>query len=572
MNKASCNQSKTLRCAIYTRKSSEEGLEQEFNSLDAQREACQAFIKSQHHEGWQYLNTPYDDGGFSGGNMDRPALSKLVEDIKAGQVDIVVVYKIDRLSRSLSDFVRMVELFDQHSVSFVSVTQQFNTSTSMGRLTLNVLLSFAQFEREVTGERIRDKIAASVKKGMWMGGQVPLGYDTKDKKLVINELEAKTIQHIYRRYLVLKNVRALKAELDSDGYVSKLRDTKRGPSGGTSFYRGALYTILKNPIYIGKVKHHITVYPGNHKAIVDGSLWNQVQDQLKANRAQNKRRTHAKAPSLLTGLLYDDQGNVMSPSHGNKSKNRRYRYYVSQATLKFQGNRTGSVERVSAHAIEDLVVQEFIALLQDGPQFLDIFNANPLPINKQSFLLDQAQKIVEEWKRNTPDQKIELLSAALKKVTIGRETVVLVYTRKGLLNILGVDDVTDLGEPDEVIVERDVIFQRCGIESKIIVQGAPSGRAHPRSAQAIQKALHLALQWNADLITGKATSMNEIAQRHGAAQRYVSDLIKLAWLSPDIMKAINQGNIPPSLSLVQLKKGFPLEWCQQQQSLGFSAL
>ena len=243
--------SKHRHCAIYTRKSSEEGLEQAFNSLDAQREACEAYIKSQQHEGWKTLSRHYDDGGFSGGNTERPGLAQLLEDIKAGRVDVIVVYKVDRLSRSLADFVRLIELFDHHDVSFVSVTQQFNTSSSMGRLTLNVLLSFAQFEREVTGERIRDKIKASKQKGMWMGGVVPLGYDVIDKNLVVNEQEARTVRHIYNRYLALGCVRRLKEELDAKGYISKVRATEGVHAGGRPFSRGALYTLLKNPLYTG---------------------------------------------------------------------------------------------------------------------------------------------------------------------------------------------------------------------------------------------------------------------------------------------------------------------------------
>ena len=259
------NTKQILRCAIYTRKSSEEGLDQDFNSLHAQREACEAYIASQKHEGWRLVKTHYDDGGFSGGNMERPALKQLLKEIESGSVNIVIVYKVDRLTRSLTDFSKIIELFDKHGVSFVSVTQQFNTTSSMGRLTLNVLLSFAQFEREVTGERIRDKIAASKQKGMWMGGFVPLGYDIKDRKLLINAKEAKTVQYIYCRYLELGCVRLLKEDLDRNGIYSKVR----GQKGGCSFSRGTLYRILSNAIYIGQINHKGTCHPGQHKAIID---------------------------------------------------------------------------------------------------------------------------------------------------------------------------------------------------------------------------------------------------------------------------------------------------------------
>ena len=282
-----------LRCAIYTRKSSEEGLEQNFNSLDAQREACEAYIASQKHEGWTILPEIYDDGGFSGGTIERPAFRRLLVDVGEGKIDVVVVYKVDRLTRSLSDFAKIVEIFDKRNVSFVSVTQQFNTTTSMGRLTLNILLSFAQFEREVTGERIRDKIAASKKKGMWMGSLPSLGYDVKDRRLVINEAEAKTVRHIFQRYTELKSVRLLKADLDARGIVSKPRNASDGTRYGEKpLARGALYLMLQNRIYSGDTVHKDMSYPGEHEAIVDEALWSEVQAIL-----TERRRFFARRPS-----------------------------------------------------------------------------------------------------------------------------------------------------------------------------------------------------------------------------------------------------------------------------------
>ena len=307
------------RCAIYTRKSSEEGLEQAFNSLDAQREACAAFILSQKHEGWTVAPTRYDDGGFSGGTMDRPALKRLIADIEAGQIDVVVVYKVDRLTRALSDFAKLVEVFDRRGVSFVSITQQFNTTSSMGRLTLNVLLSFAQFEREVTGERIRDKIAASKKKGMWMGGMPPLGYDVKDRKLVVNDEEARIVVDIYRRYLALKSVRALRDELAGAGVKSKRRKRADGAEyGGQTFSRGALYLILQNRLYRGETTHKGNSYPGEHAAIVDKPLWDEVQAVLAENRVERATGARAKHPSLLTGMVFDETGERLTPTHAVK--------------------------------------------------------------------------------------------------------------------------------------------------------------------------------------------------------------------------------------------------------------
>ena len=292
----------TVRCAIYTRKSSDEGLDQEFNSLDAQREACEAYIVSQRHAGWIALPDMYDDGGLSGGTMERPALKRLLEDIKAGKVQIIVVYKVDRLTRSLADFAKIVDVLDAHNASFVSVTQQFNTTTSMGRLTLNMLLSFAQFEREIAGERIRDKIAASKRKGMWMGGNVPLGYDVKDRKLIVNETEASTVRSIFQRYAELGSVSLLSAELARRDIVSKRREGAGGQlAGGKQFSRGALYLMLQNRIYRGEIVHQGVPYPGQHGAIIDPELWRIVQDRLAANRHERSLGVGAEAPSLSGG-------------------------------------------------------------------------------------------------------------------------------------------------------------------------------------------------------------------------------------------------------------------------------
>jgi site-specific DNA recombinase len=332
-----------VRCAIYTRKSTDEGLEQAFNSLDAQREACAAFVLSQKHEGWTVLPALYDDGGYSGGTMERPALQRLIAEIEAGgKVDVVVVYKVDRLTRVLSDFAKLVEIFDRCGVSFVSITQQFNTTTSIGRLTLNMLLSFAQFEREIIGERVRDKIAASKKKGMWMGGMPPLGYDVKDRKLVVNEAKAQIVVDIYRRYLALKSVRDLKEELAARGIRSKRRARPDGTVyGGRPIARGALYLMLQNRVYRGEITHKGSSYPGQHPAIVEQDLWDQVQNVLALNRVERATGTRAKQPSLLGGLVFDATGQRLSPTYAIK-KGTRYRYYVSSSLIREAGtNRSG---------------------------------------------------------------------------------------------------------------------------------------------------------------------------------------------------------------------------------------
>ncbi|RZA23254.1 MAG: recombinase family protein, partial [Proteobacteria bacterium] len=317
---------KTVRCAIYTRKSSDEGLEQDFNSLDAQREACAAYVLSQASEGWKLCPEHYDDGGISGGTLERPALQRLIAEVKEGRIDIIVVYKVDRLTRSLLDFSKLVETFDAAGASFVSVTQSFNTTTSMGRLTLNMLLSFAQFEREVTAERIRDKIAASKAKGMWMGGNPPLGYRPDGRTLAIVEDHATIVRDIYARYRRLGNVRLVADALIGDGVTTPARIKGNGKAfGGGIFSRGQLYTMLKNPIYVGDIPHREKVYPGNHPGIINRAEWDAVQVQLATN-VQGQRTTRARNASLLAGLLFDSAGEPVIAVHTNKGK-QRYRYY-----------------------------------------------------------------------------------------------------------------------------------------------------------------------------------------------------------------------------------------------------
>jgi site-specific DNA recombinase len=360
---------KSIRCALYTRKSSEEGLDQSFNSLHAQREACESYVASQRHEGWQAISTHYDDGGFSGGNMDRPGLVHLMEDIAAHRIDTVVVYKVDRLTRSLADFAKIVEAFDAQGVSFVSVTQQFNTTSSMGRLTLNILLSFAQFEREVTGERIRDKIAASKKKGIWMGGVLPLGYDHRDRQLIVNPEEAKLVKEIFTQYLKLGNVFDLKRYLDQKGRRSKVRITAIGKKhGGELFGRGALYHLLANPIYVGEISHKKQIHPGKHEAILDRKLWEQVQAKLRSNRQSLTARTEASSSSMLAGLLFDANGVPYTPQHSVK-KGRRHRYYTSRATLR-RAKEQPPMTRISAEALEKLVIDRLMSYRRNSQVWL----------------------------------------------------------------------------------------------------------------------------------------------------------------------------------------------------------
>ncbi|MBY0303641.1 MAG: recombinase family protein [Sphingomonas sp.] len=344
-----------LRCAIYTRKSSEEGLDMEFNSLDAQRESCEAYIASQRAEGWVCMRERYDDGGYSGGTLDRPGLKMLLEDIEAGLVDVIVVYKIDRLSRSLMDFAKLVEAFDRNNVTFVSVTQAFNTTTSMGRLTLNILLSFAQFEREVTGERIRDKFAASRAKGMWMGGFVPMGYDVVDRKLVINEAEAATVQHLFNRFVTLGSATLLTRELVANGAL-----TKRGKP----IDKGFLYKLFRNRLYLGEAVHKGTSYPGEHQGIIDQPLWDQVHAILQESPRQRAANTRAQVPALLKGLIFTDRGIAMTPTFTKKGS-RHYRYYTSMDAIRNRAcEGRDSFVRLNAGMVENAVIQHIRALLR----------------------------------------------------------------------------------------------------------------------------------------------------------------------------------------------------------------
>lgn len=365
-----------LKCAIYTRKSSDEGLDQDFNSLDAQREACEAYITSQKAEGWSLVKKHYNDGGFSGGSLERPALKTLIDDIRAERVDIVVVYKIDRLTRSLMDFAKLVEIFDEHGVTFVSITQSFNTTTSMGRLTLNVLLSFAQFEREVAGERIRDKIAASKKKGMWMGGRPPLGYDIENRQLIVNEEDAKTARMIFELYLKCGCVKRLKQELDRQNIKSRPRVSKRGLNyGGKNFSRGALYNLLKNPVYTGKIKHHDQIHDGMHKAIISDELWNEVQDKLQ-NQAAHPRGTNKESQgNLLMGLIYASDNSLYTPIY-TKKKNKKYRYYFNQNLAEDKHHPQRFRARLPAYDLENTVEQAIRTELESPEKLAKLLELN----------------------------------------------------------------------------------------------------------------------------------------------------------------------------------------------------
>jgi len=557
----------TVRCAIYTRKSSEEGLEQSFNSLDAQREACEAYIQSQRHEGWQIIATKYDDGGFSGGNMQRPALVKLLDDIAAKRVDTVVVYKVDRLTRSLADFAKIVEQFDGQGVSFVSVTQQFNTTTSMGRLTLNVLLSFAQFEREVTGERIRDKIAASKKKGMWMGGTVPLGYDLKDRFLVLNSAEAAQVKEIYQAYLQLGCVSKLQAYLEEKGIRSKKRVSKTGNiTGDNAFGRGALYEMLQNRIYLGQITHKENSYPGQHPAIIDQKLWDQVQAGLKSNIQGTRKRPRITEQHLLQGLLYDQAGNRFTPSHANK-KGRRYRYYISQAPTKMSRKTDIKPIRLPAREIEELVVSQVTLLLRSSQRMIDVLaapDAKPAEMHR-------IKEVIREWNSATSDKVRPLLKSTLRRGGVLAERVVIHIHRHALRqDILGVSGRAEIEAEgaDTLTLEATAQLKRCGGEVRLVLPpDTPGAKQH--TVPSLIKAIARAHDWIERIISGDIPHQRAIAAETGWDERYISRLIPLAFLAPDLVEVILEGKQQGNTSLQTCIEKISIDWGEQRVQVDF---
>jgi site-specific DNA recombinase len=566
-----------MRCAIYTRKSSEEGLEQAFNSLDAQREACAAFILSQKHEGWVVLPALYDDGGFSGGTMDRPALQRLLSDIREGKVDVLVVYKIDRLTRSLFDFAKIVEAFDARGVSFVSITQQFNTTTSMGRLTLNVLLSFAQFEREVAGERIRDKIAASKKKGMWMGGLPSIGYDVQNRKLVINEEEAGTVVHIFRRYAELRSVRVLQAEVDAAGIRSKRRILADGtPFGGQKLSRGALYLMLQNRIYRGEITHKGNAYPGEHQPIVDDVLWDQVQAILAENRVDRTTGAGAKQPSLLAGLIFDESGERLTPSHAVK-KGTRYRYYVSRSLIVGTAKDKSTGRRIPAANLETLVMTKLRSFLADEGAILEAIRHEYAEGNAQARLIARGRKIAKEIESVTPDLIRAMLMALISRVDIRPDCVEISVRRSSLIELLGsgsIDLVTQRGTPDneaEAVLTLTVKarLQRVGREMKMLVENTDDQTG---ADSALLRIVARAHDIQECLIQKSGLNLHAIASQEHVTPGYVSRLLRLSSLAPDIITAIVNGKNPPQLTakkLMRLALEIPVDWTDQRKLLGF---
>ena len=575
---------KTFRCAVYTRKSSEEGLEQDFNSLEAQREACEAYVRSQSHEGWKLIPDRFDDGGFSGGNMERPALGKLMAMIREGQVDIIVIYKIDRLTRSLTDFARLAETFDKHGVSFVSVTQQFNTTTSMGRLMLNVLLSFAQFEREITGERIRDKIAASKKKGMWMGGPIPMGYDVKDRHLVINEANAAIVRKVFEHYLEEGQVPALLERLDRERLLTAGRTSAKGrTSGSRSFTRGHLYKLLSNPIYIGRIAHKDITHPGQHDPILDRVTWEKVQAKLASNtQGERKRRSRAAALTpLLAGLLYSEAGNRMIPSHAIKA-GRRYGYYVEEiaanatssrssraesvaellgsststtANTAFTGSNRAIALRLPAGEIDAAVRAATTDLLTDEQRLL----AATGQVDAQ-----QVQQIISggrDLADKLSDPTSEHLASLFRRIVVSGQSVGLVLNTAGLRQALGVP----ASNPpiDDPRIEVPLTFRRRGRQMKITMGGRSAGPASTVDSTLVTVVAR-AFDWFERLSTGAAKSVNDIAESDGFDAGYVSHVLPLAFMAPTEIENILAGRQRADLTADGLiwREDISLRWPQ----------
>ena len=537
---------KLLRCAIYTRKSSEEGLDQAFNSLHAQREACEAFICSQQHEGWTLVDAAYDDGAYSGGNMQRPALQAILADVKAGKIDVIVVYKVDRLTRSLPDFARIVDVLDGAKASFVSVTQAFNTTTSMGRLTLNVLLSFAQFEREVTGERIRDKIAASKAKGMWMGGPTPLGYDAVGRELVINAEEAETVRTVFGLFLKLKSVDRVKVKTERLGLKTKTRPRGGATIGGQPFSRGTLYHLLENRLYVGEVTHRDKTYPGRHEPIVEASVFAKAQAVIASNRHGRKQRTNAKSPSLLAGILVDGGGERFTPTHTQRT-GRRYRYYAAPPDAE------GKVPyRMPAAALESVAISRLHSFLTSPDQIVATLTAPTAEAIKEA--IAAAQAAANALAGGAPGQQRCKISEMVASAT---------YDGEALRLDLHPSPLGEQVQCKSVVLDCPMRVRKRGNDLKLVV--IDGGKSAPD--QVLIKLLAKATSWFEEFSSGRIGTMAELATREGVSPAYVSQVIELAFLSPSIKSDILAGTQPPHVSAAFLKSLCPLpsDWDEQNR-------
>ncbi|MEJ6391241.1 recombinase family protein [Gymnodinialimonas ulvae] len=550
-----------IRCAIYTRKSSEEGLDQDFNSLDVQHEACAAYVASQRHEGWRLLPARYDDGGLSGGTLERPALQRLMTDIGAGRIDMIVVYKIDRLTRSLADFAKLVERLEAAKCSFVSVTQAFNTSSSMGRLTLNVLLSFAQFEREVTAERIRDKIAASKKKGLWMGGVAPIGYashpDPTRRELVVNEAEANTVRHIFKLYREHRCLNAVAAAAEAEGLRSKRHHFRSGRvQGGTRFSRGQIHKLLTNPVYIGKIRHKDAVYPGLHAAILDQAIWDDVQHLLQEASAKRRGAEAGVVPESvapLKGKVRDETGDLLTPSHTRRGGKVR-RYYVSNRLISGGVDPTGW--RLPAKGLEDEITSLVAGHLLDHTQRHDVLTVADAATSTKASKAIEA--LAQSIKADGAGATAALITSA--NLQAGQITIDLDLSAIASHAALSPADLT----PSLSRLTSAFTAKRRGIETRII-----AGARQPAPDNTLVRALRHAHLWADQLKTG--TPMVQIAEEAKVSARYVAKLVPLTGLSPRIQSAIIAGSQPIDMTLESLvRRPPPLDWAEQHRRFGIA--
>ena len=524
-----------VRCAIYTRVSTESGLDQDFNSLDAQYDAADAYIRSQAHAGWTLVRTRYDDGGFSGGSTDRPALQQLLDDIRARKINVIVVYKVDRLTRSLADFAKLVELFDAHGVSFVSVTQQFNTTTSMGRLTLNVLLSFAQFEREVTSERIRDKIGASKRKGLWVGGVVPLGYQAKDRKITVVAEEAKTVRHVFRRYVDLGSLNLLLTDLRKTGVKTKLRPLSNGRTiGGIPFSRGSLAAFLRNRFYIGEVRYKGEVFPGEQTAILDRVLFDAVQSKLDQQRT-NYAKARQQSQSLLMGCIFDERGNRMTPSYAVKN-GVRYRYYISVPLIQGQPNKAAKLKRIPAVEIETLIISAVRKRLAEAPHTKDETEC-PDSLNDKELTSSHIVRV---------DVKQHQLAIQLAQSALKANNLVIPWAK------IAAKRSREMILPASILPRHDQRPIRSETRARLIA--------------AIAKGRY----WLDELIRGGITDVEEIAATENCTVRQVNMTISLAFLTPNLVQAAVEGRLPRGIGIASLRDA-TAEWSLQRARLGFAS-
>ena len=555
--------SKSVRCAIYTRVSTDAGLDQDFNSLDAQYDAAQAYIRSQAHAGWILVRTRYDDGGFSGGSTDRPALQQLLADLRAHKINVIVVYKVDRLTRSLADFAKLVELFDAHGVSFVSVTQQFNTTTSMGRLTLNVLLSFAQFEREVTSERIRDKIGASKRKGLWVGGVVPLGYHAKDRKITVVEEEAKTVRHIFRRYLELGSLSLLIADLRNAGIKTKVRPLSNGRTiGGIPFTRGPLAGLLRNRFYIGEVKYRGEIFAGEQPAILDRKLFEAIQSKLDQQRINHNKARH-QSGALLIGRIFDERGNRMTPTYAVK-KGVRYRYYISAPLVQGKPQNAAQINRVPAAHIEKLIIAAVRNHLE--PSAEKIGPGRPDPIAEMDLIATHISRVDVK-----PDHLAIRLARSSEQPSRTWKTPRLRERQKN-------NDKSKAVALDNDPKEKSLVVPWTKPPSRqprqIIPPAVPSSRQDQRPIRAETRAklvvaIARARQWLDELVAGTIQNVEQIAIREKCGIRQVNRTITLAFLAPGLIQAAVEGRLPRGIGVARLRD-LPTEWTGQYERLGLA--